>query len=702
MKKSIYLLVVISLVMVSCKTTETRVNPLLADWNTPFGIPPFEQVELGDYMPAYQEAIAQHNAEIDAILNNPVEPDFENTIAAYDKCGSLLRKISPVFSSLTGVNANDEVRALSVEISKMTSAHSNEVSLNPKLFERIKAVYDKKESLNLDEQQMRLLTEMYENLARSGAALPEEQKAQLKSINEKLSAEQVKFGQNKTVETGAFKLVVESLGELTGLSEDKIAAAATRAAKDSTTAGKWVFGLDNPSLMPFLQQADNRDHRITMLNGYLNIANNNNANDNKSVIKNLIDLRLQRAQIMGYKSYADYTLETRMAKTKEAVYGLLDEIWRPALAAAKRELVDMAAIARKDGITELVAADWRYYFEKAKASKFNLSDDQLSPYFKLENVRDGIFALCDKLYGISFTQLQNVPLPHPDATAFECKDADGTHLGVLFFDMFARPGAKNSGAWCGGYRTQTYAGGVRVAPLVNICCNFSAPVGDKPSLLTPDEVNTFFHEFGHALHSLFKDVQYAGLSGTERDFVELPSQIMEHWAFEPELLKIYAKHYQTGEIIPQELVEKLDKSGKYGQGFATVEYVAASYLDMDFHVLEAIPADINIADFENEVLNKKRGLIVQIPPRYRSTYFSHTFGGGYTAGYYSYIWAEVLDCDAYNAFVETGDIFNKEVAAKFRTEVLSKGGLRDGMVLYTNFRGKTPSTDPLLRNRGLK
>ena len=689
-------------VMISCKTEVVRENPLLADWNTPFGIPPFEQVELGDYMPAYEEAIAQHNAEIDAILNNPAEPDFENTIAAYDKCGALLRKISSVFGSLTGVNSNDEVRALSTEITKMTSAHSNEVSLNPKLFERIKAVYDKKESLNLNEEQMRLLTKMYDGLVRSGAALPDDKKAQLKTINEKLSAQQLLFGQNLLKETNNFKLIIDNKDDLAGLSEDMIAAASLRAEKDAATAGKWVFGLDNPSIMPFLQQADNRAHRTTILNGYLNRANYNNELDNKAVIRQLIDLRLQRAQIMGYKSFADFTLETRMAKNKEAVYKLLDEIWKPALAASKRELADMSVIASKDGINTLEAADWRYYFEKAKASKFDLDAEQMRQYFKLENVREGLFYVANKLYGITFTQLQNVPLPHPDATAFECKEADGTHLGVLFFDLYARPGAKNGGAWCGGYRGQTYENGVRIAPLVNICCNFSTPIGGKPSLLTPDEANTLFHEFGHALHSLFRDVSYFGISGTERDFVELPSQIMEHWVFEPEVLKVYAKHYETGEVIPQELVEKLDKSGKYGQGFATVEYLAASYLDMDFHILESIPANLNIADFEKNVLNVKRGLIPQIPPRYRSTYFSHTFGGGYTAGYHAYIWAEVLDCDAYDAFVETGDIFNKEVAAKFRNEVLSKGGLRDGMVLYTNFRGKTPSTEPLLRNRGLK
>jgi peptidyl-dipeptidase Dcp len=361
----------------------------------------------------------------------------------------------------------------------------------------------------------------------------------------------------------------------------------------------------------------------------------------------------------------------------------------------------MTKIARKEGVKgELKASDWRYYFEKAKVSKFNLTEDELRPYFKLENVREGIFYVANQLYGITFTQLENVPLPHPEAVAFECKEADGTHLGVIFFDMFARPGQKRGGAWCGGFREQVYENGQRVAPLVTVVGNFTRPVGDQPALLSPDEVETYFHECGHALQSLLQDVKYDGLTGITRDFVELPSQIMEHWAFEPQVLNVYAKHYQTGEVIPSELVEKLDKSGKYGQGFATVEYLAASYLDMDYHVLTEIPENLDLVAFEAKVLGD-RGILSQIPPRYRTTYFNHTFGGGYTAGYYSYIWAEVLDADAYQAFVETGDIFNKEVASKFRYEVLARAGEDEAMTLYVNFRGQEPGIQALLNNRGL-
>jgi len=392
-----------------------------------------------------------------------------------------------------------------------------------------------------------------------------------------------------------------------------------------------------------------------------------------------------------------------MAKTPAAVYNLLNQLWKPALASAKRELADMNQVVKANGdkIDKLEASDWRFYFEKAMASKFNLSDDQLRPYFMIDNVRDGIFYVANSLYGITFTQIENVPLPHSEATAFECKDADGTHLGILFMDMFARPGAKRGGAWCSGFRSQVYKDGERVAPLVTIVGNFTRPSGDKPALLSTDEVETFFHEFGHALASLLKDVRYYGVGGMTRDFVELPSQIMEHWAFEPQVLKVYAKHFETGEVIPQELIDKMEKAGKYGQGFATTEYLAASFLDMDFHILKSIPENLDVLKFEENSMNKL-GLISQIPPRYRSTYFSHTFGGGYTAGYYSYIWAEVLDSDAYQAFVETGDIFNKEVAAKFRKEVLARAGQDEAMKLYVNFRGSEPGIGALLKNRGLK
>ena len=699
MKKLLFLAIATGALLSSCapKTVE---NPLLAEWNTPFGIPPFEEVKLEHFMPAYLEAMEQHRAEIQQIISNPEEPTFENTIVAYDNAGALLDRISPVFSSLNSVNATPEVLALSRELSPLTSKHFNEISLNDTLFTRVKAVYDSREGLGLNEEQTRLLTEMYKGFVRSGAELPGDKKEELKKINAEISALQLAFGQNLLAETANFKLVIDNEEDLAGLSES-LKAASKRADDDAEYPGKWVFGLDNPSIMPFLQQSQNRALREQILTAYLNRCNNNNEFDNKEVIKKLVTLRLQRANILGFEDFAAYQLESRMAKNSEAVYNLLNQLWTPALNSAKRELADMTELAKGDGITKLEAWDWRYYFEKAMSSKFNLSDDQLRPYFKMENVRDGIFYVANQLYGISFTQLENVPLPHSEATAFECKDSDGSHLGILFMDMFARPGAKRGGAWCSGFRSQVYRNGERVAPLVTIVGNFTRPQGDKPALLSTDEVETFFHEFGHALASLLKDVNYYGVGGMTRDFVELPSQIMEHWAFEPQVLKEYAKHFETGEVIPQELVDKLVSAGKYGQGFATTEYLAASFLDMDFHILKSIPENLDVLDFETTSMDKL-GLISQIPPRYRSTYFSHTFGGGYTAGYYSYIWAEVLDSDAYQAFVETGDIFNKDVAAKFRKEILARAGQDDAMTLYVNFRGSEPGIDALLKNRGLK
>ena len=390
-----------------------------------------------------------------------------------------------------------------------------------------------------------------------------------------------------------------------------------------------------------------------------------------------------------------------MAKTPEAVYDLLNQLWTPTLAKAKEELNDIQAEIKKDGQDFTAEGwDWRYYADRAKRAKFNLDENEIRPYLQLENVRNGMFEVANKLFGITFTPIAEIPLPHPEAEAFECKDKDGTHLGVLFLDYFPRA-SKRGGAWCGSYRGQTYNGAEKVTPLVTIVCNFTKPSGDQPALLTADEANTLFHEFGHALHGLFRDVNYYGISGVPRDFVELPSQIMEHWVFEPSVLNTFAKHYQTGETIPAELIDKMDKSGKYGQGFATAEYVAASLLDMDYHVLNKIPETMDVMKFETETLNK-RGLLSQIPARYRTTYFNHTMGGSYTAGYYSYIWAEVLDCDAYQAFKETGDIFNQEVAEKFRTYVLAPGGIDDAMDMYVNFRGQKPGIEPLLENRGLK
>jgi len=684
----------------SCQKKQ-EVNPLLSVWDTPFQIPPFDQIKTEHFMPAYVEAMAQHKTEIDSIVNNSQEPDFENTIVAFDKSGELLDRVSAVFSNTQGTKSNDEILSLAKELSPLVSKHYNEISMNAGLFKRIKAVYEKRDSLKLNQEQMRLLTETYKNFERSGANLPEDKKEELKKINAEISDLQLKFGQNLLAETNNYKLVIEDKADLDGLSESLISAAAERAGKDSLS-GKWAFGLDNPSVIPFLQQSKKRDLRNKILNAYLNRCNNNNEFDNKDIIKKLISLRLQKAQIMGYKNFAGYQLDDRMAKTPEAVYELLDKLWKPALASAKNELKDISAIASKDGIKgELGAEDWRFYFEKSLTSKFNISDSLLRPYFKLENVREGIFYVANQLYGITFPPLDNVPVPNDETKAFECKDADGTHLGVLFMDMFARPGEKRGGAWCSGFRSQTYRDGKRVAPLMIIVGNFTRPMGTGPALLSTDEAETMFHEFGHALAGLLENVHYNGVGEMTRDFVELPSQIMEHWAFEPKVLKVYAKHYKTGEVIPQELIDKMVNASKYGQGFATTEYLAASLLDMDYHTMTAIPASFDVIAFESKVLND-RGLISQIPPRYRSTYFQHTFTGGYTAGYYSYIWAEVLDSDAYEAFVETGDIFNKEVASKFRKEILERAGQDDAMTLYVNFRGKKPGIEPLLKNRGLK
>jgi len=701
MKKLLFAVIAAGAIITSCSQQKSAENPLLAKWDTPFEIPPFEKIKIEHFMPAYVEAMTQHKAEIDSIVNNAEAPTFDNTIVAYDNSGELLDKISPVFSNISGTASTPEVIALAKELSPLTSKHFNEISLNPLLFQRVKAVYEKRDSLGLDAEQMRLLTEMYKGFVRSGADLPEDKKNELKTINEEISALQLQFGQNLLAETDAFKLIIDKEENLAGISESLKASALKRGEKDSTSAGKWVFGLDNPSVMPFLQQSSNKDLRKQIFEAYLNRCNNNNEFDNKDVIKKLVDLRLKRAKLLGFENYAQYQLEERMAKTPEAVYELLNKIWTPALAAAKKELADMSAIAASEGITTpLESSDWRFYFEKSMAKKFNLNDSELRPYFKLENVREGIFYVANQLYGITFTQVNNVPLPSAEATAFECKDADGSHLGILFMDMFARPGEKRGGAWCSGFRSQTYKNGKKVTPLVTIVGNFTRPVGEDPALLSTDEAETYFHEFGHALASLLKDVHYNGVGGMTRDFVELPSQIMEHWAFEPQVLKVYAKHYKTGEVIPQELVDKMTNAGKYGQGFATTEYLAASFLDMDFHILKEIPANLDVLAFEAKSLGD-RGLISQIPPRYRSTYFSHTFGGGYTAGYYSYIWAEVLDSDAYQAFVETKDIFNKEIATKFRKEILARAGQDEAMTLYVNFRGSKPGIGALLKNRGL-
>ena len=675
-------------------------NPFFTEYTTPFGVPPFDKIEVAHYKPAFEKGMEEQKKEIDAIVNNPEEPTFENTIVALDRSGELLTKVMYAFSGQSSVNTTDEIQALEQELYPVLSAHSDDISLNPALFTRVKVVYDKQASMNLNKEQKKLLEETYKGFVRGGANLDADKQARLRELNEKISVLELTFGQNVLKETNAFKLVVDNKEDLAGLPESLIAAAAETAAADSME-GKWIFTLHNPSVMPFLQYADNRALREKIFKAYINRGNNSNGNDNKNVVKELVAARLDKAKLLGYEDFAAFVLDENMAKNEKNVYNLLDQIWTPALKKAKEELADInAEIKKEGGDFEAEGWDWRYYADKARQAKFNMDENEVRPYLELNHVREGAFYVANKLYGITFTEIKDIPKPDPDAFAFECKDKDGSSLGVLYMDFYTRPG-KGGGAWCGGYRDQSYKDGKKVLPVVTTVFNFSKPAAGQPALLSADEAETVFHEFGHALHGLFADVHYTGVAGVPRDFVELPSQVMEHWVFEPEVLKVYAKQYQTGEVIPQELVDKIVKSSKYGQGFATVEYLAASLLDMDYHTLKEQLSGMDIEAFEAEAMNK-RGLIRQIPPRYRTTYFGHTMEGGYTAGYYSYIWAEVLDADAFEAYKETGDIFNPEVASKFRKYVLTPGGIDDAMDMYKNFRGKEPGIEPLLKNRGLK
>jgi peptidyl-dipeptidase Dcp len=698
MKKLLFIMIAAGLLF-GCGKKKTE-NPFFTDWDTPFGVPPFEQIKNEHYMPAFEEGMKQQKAEIKAITDCKDAPDFENTILALDKSGTLLEKVALVFYGLYSANTSDTLQELANRISPLTTQHSDDIAMNPELFRRIKAVYEMREDMALDAVRKRLVEETYRDFVRSGANLDTVQQKRLRELNKEIDMLQLQFGQNLLADINSYRLIIGQKEELAGLPDVVVATAAEAANADSTTRGKWIFTLRNPSVIPFLQYSDNRALREKIFTAYINRGNNNNKNDNKAVIEKLIPLRLEKAKLLGYPTYADYALEDRMAKKPENVYKLLDQVWVPALAMAKKEDVSMNDYIRKNGEKFAVEGwDWRYYSEKVMKEQFDLDEEILRPYFKLENVRDGIFWLANKLYGITFTEVPDAPKYDKEVKLYECRDTDGTHLGVLYLDFFPREG-KRGGAWCGGYRSQVYRDGKRIAPVMTVVCNFSMPTADKPSLLSPDETETFFHEFGHALNGLFADVPYVGLSDVPRDFVELPSQIMEHWVFEPEVLKQYAKHYQSGEVIPAEIVEKINKSRKYGQGFKTTEYVAASILDMDYHTLKEIPS-LDVLKFETGSMNRI-GLIPQIPPRYRSTYFQHTMTGGYTAGYYSYLWAEVLDADAYEAFKETGDIFNKEIATRFRKNILEKGNMKDAMQEYVDFRGKEPGIGPLLENRGLK
>jgi peptidyl-dipeptidase Dcp len=702
MKNLFLILFLTAIAMTGCKQKEINENPFLNDsYGTPFEVPPFGKIMAAHYMPAYLQGIEEQKDEIHSIITNKEEPTFENTIKALDYSGERLSKISRVFGALNSANTNDTLQRLNKELSPILSKHRDDINLNDTLFQRIKSVYENRDKLTLTEEEKKVLEDTYKGFVRSGAALAPEDKDKLRKINQELSLLSVQFGQNLLAETNDFKLVIDKKEDLSGLPEGVIAQAA-QTAKSFKMDGKWVFTIQYPIMEPFLKYSDKRDLRQKLFTAYFMKGDNDNERDNKKIIARIANLRVERSKLLGYRSYADFVLERNMAKTPEKVKEFLGQVWAAATPVAKAEAAaQQEIIKREGGKFKLEPWDWWYYSEKIKKEKYNLDDEITRPYFKIDNVIDGMFYVANRLYGLEFSKRTDIPKYHPDVNTYEVK-RNGEHIGILMVDNYPRP-SKRNGAWCGAYRGQSRdINGKMITPVVTMVTNSTPPAADKPSLLTADEASTVFHEFGHALHQLLSNSTFPGVSGTSvaRDFVELPSQIMEHWVLEPEVLKVYAKHYQTGEVIPVEIVEKLDKASKFNTGFATVEYLAASLLDMEYHSLTE-PVELDIRAFEKAAMDKY-GLIPEIKPRYRSTYFNHIWASGYAAGYYAYMWSEILDADAFQAFKETGDIFNKEVAAKFEKEILSKGGTRDPLEMYISFRGKEPGIDALLINRGLK
>ncbi len=700
--KKLYVVALLSAILfTSCeKKEEMSTNPFFSEYQTPFKVPPFHLIDTTHYIPAFEKGIADHQAEIDAIVKNTETPTFENTILALDKSGDLLGKVSSVFFSLNSAETNPAMQKISRTITPMMTKHRDNINLNEALFERIKVVYDSRENLDLDDQQLRVVEKYYDDFIRNGANLNEEEKARLRELNQEISKYQIDFRENLLAETNKnFKLVIDNEADLSGLPEGIKAAAAETATK-AGLEGKWVFTLQKPSMLPFLQYADNRELRKELYTGYFMRGNNNDEFDNKEAILNILKLRAKRAELLGYKDYADYVISNNMAQTSDKVYEFLYGIMEPALEVAAHDRDDMQKIIdREGGDFKLDLWDWWYYAEKLKKEKYNIDESELKPYFVLENVRDGMFYVANKLYGITITQLEDMPVYNDEVQVFDVSDKTGKHIAVLYMDFHPRPG-KRVGAWCGRFRQQTYKDGEKIYPVVTMVMNFTRPVGDSPALLTWDEVNTMFHEFGHALHGFFTDGKYDRTAGRlPRDMVELPSQVMENWTGQPEVLEVYARHYETDEVIPQDLVMRLLNSMKFNEAFNTVEYIAASVLDLDWHTVGG-KTDLDVLTFESESMDNIN-LMKEIIPRYRTTYFNHIVGG-YAAGYYVYLWAAVLDSDTFQAYLDSGDIFNQEIAESFRKNILEQGGSDEGMVQYIKFRGQEPSIDPLLIKRGLK
>jgi peptidyl-dipeptidase Dcp len=699
MKKTLLIIFLCAAVFSACKKEEKSDNPFFNTYDTPFEVPPFEQIKAAHFMPAYLKGFAEQRKEIKDIINNPNEPTFENTVKALEYSGQLLSKVSRVFGALNSANTNDTLQKINRELSPLLSKHRDDINLNDSLFQRIKSVYDNRDKFTLSEEEKKVLDDTYKDFIRSGAALTPGDKDKLRKINEEMSMLSVQFGQNLLAETNGFQLVIDKNEDLTGLPQGAIDQASALA-NSLKLNGKWVFTIQYPIMEQFLKYSEKRDLRQKLFTAYFMKGDNDNEHDNKAIIAKIAKLRIERSHLLGYKSYADFVLELNMAKTPQKVFEFLSQVWSAATPVAKAESAAQQEMINKEGGKfKLEPWDWWYYTEKIKKEKYDLSDEVTRPYFKIDNVMEGMFYVANQLYGLEFKKRNDIPKYHPDVNTFEVTRS-GKHVGILMIDNYPRP-SKRNGAWCGAFRGQSRdIKGKMIFPIVTMVTNSTPPTADKPSLLTSYEAETVFHEFGHALHQLLSNTTYPGRGSIPRDFVELPSQIMEHWVLEPEVLKVYAKHYQTGEIIPANIIEKLDKSSKFNTGFTTIEYLAAALLDMEYHALTE-PVDLDIRSFEKTAMDRY-GLIQEIKPRYRSTYFNHIWAGGYAAGYYSYIWCEILDADAFQAFKETGNIFNKEVAARFEKEILSKGGTRDPLAMYIAFRGKEPGIDALLVNRGLK
>ncbi len=680
--------------MYSCATPIEN-NPFLTEFKTEFGTPPFDKIKIEHYEPAFYKGIEEQNKNIRKVIENKETPTFDNTIVALDNSDPILARVSAIFFNMTDAETTDELTKLSIKIAPVLSEHSDNIYLNKELFKRINSIHQQKDSLGLTTEQLRLLDETYKNFVRAGANLNMEQQARLREVNKELSTLGLTFSNNILNENNAFKLIISKKADLAGL-PDWFCQSAAQEAKAIGEKGKWLFTLNDASRLPFLQYSENRALREKIYKAYTNRGNNNDKNDNKKTITQIVALRLEKAKLLGFDCYSNFVLDNTMAKNSATVMSFLNKLWGYSLPKAKAEAAELQKLMDKEGKNEKLAAwDWWYYTEKLRKEKYNINEEEIKPYFKLENVREGAFTVAKKLYGITLTPLKDITVYHPDVEVFEAKDADGSHLGVLYLDYFPRPG-KSGGAWMSNYREQQ--AGIR--PLICNVASFTKPVGNAPSLLTLDEVETLFHEFGHALHGLLSECNYSGISGTNvaRDFVELPSQVMEHWATEPEVLKMYAKHYQTGESMPDSLIEKLVNQKTFNQGFMTTELLAAAILDMNLHNLTDVK-NLNVITYEQKAMDKL-GLIPEIAPRYRTTYFNHIIGG-YAAGYYSYLWANVLDSDAFETFKEHG-IFDKQTADLFRKNILEKGNSEDPMVLYKKFRGSEPQMDAMLKDRGMK